>query len=116
MKKYCETYQKETCLVLKPQKNLSDLFNEFNNFSDQNKNQENVSNCKYYDLNEVKSLNKLNNKSFLSLFHLNICSLSKNVEDLGYLLDSTNRNFDSIAMSKTRIIKNKDQINHINKL
>ena len=38
-KKYCETYQKETCLVLKPQKNLSDLFNEFNNFSDQNKNQ-----------------------------------------------------------------------------
>ena len=117
MKKYCETYQKETCLVLiKPQKNFSDLFNEFNNFSDRNKNQENVSNCKYYDLNEVKSLNKLNNKSFLSLFHLNICSLSKNVEDLGYLLDSTNRNFDSIAMSKTRIIKNKDQTNHINKL
>ena len=38
-KKYCETYQKETCLVLKPQKNLSDLFNEFNNFSGQNKNQ-----------------------------------------------------------------------------
>ena len=117
MKKYCETYQKQTFLVLiKPQKNFSDLFNEFNNFSDRNKNQENVSNCKYYDLNEVKSLNKLNNKSFLSLFHLNICSLSKNFEDLGYLLDSTNRNFDSIAMSKTRIIKNKDQINHINKL
>ena len=41
-KKYCQTYQKEICLVLKPQKNLSDLFNEFNNFSDQNKNQENV--------------------------------------------------------------------------
>ena len=36
-KKYCETYQHETCLVLKPQKNLNDLFNEFNNFSDQNK-------------------------------------------------------------------------------
>ena len=38
-KKHCETYRKETCLVLKPQKNLSDLFNEFNNFSGQNKNQ-----------------------------------------------------------------------------
>ena len=36
-KKYYETYQNETCLVLKPQKNLNDLFNEFNNFSDQNK-------------------------------------------------------------------------------
>ena len=71
-KKYCETYQKETCiktLVLKPQKNLSDLFNEFNNFSDQNKNQENISNCKYYDLSEIKPLNKLNNKSSLPLFH-----------------------------------------------
>ena len=64
-KKYCETYQKETCLVLKPQKNLSDLFNEFNNFSDQNINQESVSNCKYYDLNEIKPLSKLNNKSSL---------------------------------------------------
>ena len=80
-KKYCETYQKETCLILKPQKNLSDLFNEFNNFSDQNKNQENVSNCKHYDLNKIKPLNKLNNKSSLSLFHLNTCSLSKNFED-----------------------------------
>ena len=49
-KKYCETDKKKTRLVLKPQKNLIDLFNEFNNFSDQNKNQGKVSNCKYYDL------------------------------------------------------------------
>ena len=39
-KKYCETYQKETCLILKPPKNLIDLFNEFNTFSDQNKKDE----------------------------------------------------------------------------
>ena len=107
-KKYCETYQKEICLVLKPQKN-----NEFNNFSDQNKNQENVSNCKYYDLNEIKPLNKLNNKTSLSPFHLNTCSLSKNFEDLEYFLDSTNLNFDVIAISETRITKSKAQINHI---
>ena len=104
-KKHCETDQKETCLVLKPKKNSSDLFNEFNNFSDQNKNQENVSNCKYYDLNEVKPLNKLNNKPSLSLFHLNTCSLPQNSEDLEYLLDSTNFNF-----KKT---KNKAPINDI---
>ena len=58
-------------------------------------------------------MNKLNNKSSLSLFHLNTCSLSKNFEDLEYLLDSTNFNFDVIAISETRITKNKAQINHI---
>ena len=112
-KKYCETDQKETYLVLKPQRNLIDLFNDFNNFSDQNKNQENVSHCKCYDLSEIKPLNKLNNKSSLSLFHLNTCSLSKNFEGLEYLLDSTNFNFDVIAISETRIMKSKAQINHI---
>ena len=61
----------------------------------------------------MKPLNKLNNKSSLSLFHLNACSLSKNFEDLQYLLDSTNLNFDLIAISETRITKNKAQINHI---
>ena len=107
-KKYCETYQKETCLVLKPQKNLSDLFNEFHNFSDQNKNPDYVSNCKYYDLNEIKLLNELNKKSFLSLFHLNTCFISTNFEDLAYLLDSNNFNFDVIAISKKK--KNKAQL------
>ena len=76
-KKYCQTGRKETCLVLKLQENLRDLFNEFNNFSDKNKTPENISNCKYYNLNEIKSFNKLNNKSSLSLFHLNTCSLQK---------------------------------------
>ena len=112
-KKFCETFQKETSLVLKSQKNLNDLFNEFNDFSDRNKNQDNVSNCKYYDLNGIKPLNKLINKSSLSLFHLNKCSLSKNFENLEYLLHSTNLNFDVIAISETRITKNKAQINHI---
>ena len=49
-KKFCETDKKETCLVLKPQKNLGELFNDFNNLSDQNKNQESVSDCTCYDL------------------------------------------------------------------
>ena len=49
-KRYCETNQKETCLILKSQSNLRDLINEFNNFSDQNKNRKNVSNWKYYNL------------------------------------------------------------------
>ena len=58
-------------------------------------------------------MNKLINKSSLSLFHLNTCYLSKDFEDLEYLLHSTNLNFDVIAISETRITKNKAQINHI---
>ena len=57
-------------------------------------------------------MNKLNNKSSLSLFHLNTCSFSKKIEDLEYLLDSTNLNFDVITISETRITKSKAQINH----
>ena len=76
-------------------------------------NQENVSNCNYYDLNEIKPLNKLNNKSSVSLFHLNTFSLSTYFEDLEYLLDSTNFNFDAIAIIETRITKNKAPINNI---
>ena len=106
-KKHCQTDRKETCLVLKSQKNFSDLFNEFNNLSDQNKNPENVSNYKYYDLHEIKPLNKLNNKSTLSLFHLNTYSLSKHFESLGCLLDSISLNFDVIAISERRITNNK---------
>ena len=45
-------------------------------------------------------------KNFLSLFHINACSLSKNFDDLEYLLKTTNTNFNIIAISETRILKN----------
>ena len=73
-KKYCEIEQKEISLLLKSQKNLTNLLNDFKNFSDENKKQENLSNCNYYDLSEIKPLNKLSNKSSSSFFHLNTCS------------------------------------------
>ena len=100
----------KTCLVLKPQENLTNLFNELDNLSygpDQNNSSENIINCKYYDMDEIQTLNKLNNKCTLSLFHINSCSLSKNIDDLEYLLNSTSINFDVIAVSETRIIKGK---------
>ena len=58
-------------------------------------------------------MNKLNNKSSLSLFHLNTCSLSKKYEDLKYLFDFINFNFDVITISEKRITKNKARINNI---
>ena len=62
---------------------------------------ENIVSCKYYDIDETQTLNKLNNKHTLSLFHVSSCSLSKNIEDLEYLLNSTSINFDVIAISET---------------
>ena len=44
------------------------------------------------------------NKS-LSLFHINACSLNKNFDDLQHLLSSTEKVFDIIAVSETRITK-----------
>ena len=67
-----------TCLVLKPRENLTNLFNMFNNLSsDQNNNSENIINCKYYDIDEIQTLKKLNNKCTLLLFHINSCSFIK---------------------------------------
>ena len=104
-----------TCLALKPQENLANLFNEFNNLSsNQNNNSENMINCKYHDIDEIQSLNKLNNKCTLSLFHINSCFFSKNIEDLEYLLKSTSINFDVIAISETRIVKGKTPVNSLN--
>ena len=107
------SYSTNTCSTLKP-KNLSNLFNEFNNFSSQqNKNTENIMNCKYYDIEEIQSRNNLNHKNALS--HINTCSLSKNIEELEYLLDKTKIDFDLIGISKSRIKKDmKSPINSIN--
>ena len=102
-----------TRLVLKPQENLTNLFNEFNGLSsDQNNNSENIINCKHYDIDEIQTLNKLNNKHTLSLFDINYCCLSKNIEDLEYLLNPTRISFDVIATSET--VKGKTPVTSLN--
>ena len=47
------------------------------------------------------------------MFHINVCSLGKNFDDLEYLLKTTNMNFDIIAISET-ITKNANKISNIN--
>ena len=102
-------------LVLKTQENLINLFNEFNNLSsDQNNNSEIIINCKYYDIDEIQTLSKLNHKRTLSLFRINSCSLLKNIEYLEYLLNSTTINFNVIAISEARIFKRKTPVNSLN--
>ena len=55
-----------------------------------------------------------NKKKTLPLFHINAYSLSKNFDDLEYLLKTTNTNFDMIAISETRILKNAKIMKNIN--
>ena len=55
---------------------------------------------------KIQSLNKLNDKHPLSLFHVNSCSFRKNIEDLELLLDSTQIRCDVKAQTETRILKN----------
>ena len=70
------SYSTNTCSTLKLPKNLSNFFNEVNNFSSQqNKKTENNINCKYYDMDEIQSLNNLKHENALSFFHINTCSL-----------------------------------------
>ena len=42
----------------------------------------------------------------MSLFHINRCFLSKNIEELEYLTNKTKTDFDVIGSSKSRIKKN----------
>ena len=103
-------------LVLKSPPSLSSLFNQFNNIpqTHDHKDPGNVVRCKYYGLEEVQSMKISNKNSCLSLFHIHTCSLNKNFEDLEYLIKSTNINFDIIAISETRILKDTNIVKNIN--
>ena len=83
-------------------------------FSQQNKDIENTINCKYCDTEEMKSINNLNHKNAVSLFHTNTCSFLKNIEELDYLLDKTKIDFDLKGISESKIKKDKSSLNRIN--
>ena len=74
---------------------------------------ENTVSSKYYDIEELQNLKMTNKSKSLSLFHINVCSLSKNFDGLQHLLSCTNNNFDVIAITETRITKNVSITNNI---
>ena len=99
---------------LTPPPNLALLFNQFNKTSlEQNVDPENVVNSRYFDIDEIQAL-KLYNKKTPSFFHINACSLNKNCDDLEYLIKYTNKLFDTIAVSETRISKKTSLTSNIN--
>ena len=107
---YCNSDPNESCLTLKPPKNLSQLFNEFNSFSsDINNTPENVISSNYYDIDQLQTLKEFTDKTSLSQFYLNTCSLLKNIDDFEHLSQSTKTDFDikNNLISESRITKNK---------
>ena len=103
---YIEISNKNSSVLLKPPPNLTFLFNQFNNSSsDQHINHENVVNFRYFDIDPVQSLKFPQKERPLSFFHINACSLKKSFDGLVYLVKCTNKTFDIIAVSETRISK-----------
>ena len=58
-------------------------------------------------IDQLQTLKEFTDKNFLSLFHVNTCSLSKNIDDFEHLIQSTKTDFDIIGVFESRITKNK---------
>ena len=91
------------------------LFNKFNNSSPKQQiDPENVVNSTYFDIDQIQSLKFSQKEKSLSFFNIDACSLNKNFDDLVYLLKCTNKTFDIIAVSETRISKKTFVISDVN--
>ena len=89
-------------LLLNPSPKLTNLVNQFNNNTiiDNNKNvDDNFIHSKYFDIDEIQKLKITNKEKCLSLFHMNVCSLSKYFDQLQLLLKITNKNLGVIAIT-----------------
>ena len=51
---------------------------------------------------------------WLSLFHINACSLNKHFDDLQHVLSCTKTKFDIIAISETRTTRQVSLLNNLN--
>ena len=67
---------------------------------------ENTVSSKCYDIEELQNLKITNKSKSLSVFHINTCSLNKNLDDLHHPLSCANKNFDIIVINETIIAKN----------
>ena len=106
---------KESLLSLNPPCELGLLYNQFNNTSpEENNDPENVVNSKFYDIDQIQTLKFPDKHKSLALLHINACSLNKNLDDLDHLLKCTNKVFDIIAVSETRITKQTSLTSNIN--
>ena len=69
-------------------------------------------NSKYYDIDQLNSL-KHDMPSSFGLFHVNIASLNKHIDDLKLILTQLNYNFDIIGITEHKILKDTLPSNNI---
>ena len=94
---------------------LTLLYNQFNNTSpEKNSDPENVVNSKFYEIDRIQTLKFPDKHKSLASFHINASSLNKNFDDLDHLLKCTNKVFDIIVASETRITKQASLTTNIN--
>ena len=110
---------KDSSLLSKLSEHLKHLVNQFNNMTlppdaINSDNPENTVSSTYNDIDELQNLKITNMSKSLSLFHINVYSLSKKCDDLQHLLSCTNKNFDIIARTETRITENVSITNNLN--
>ena len=90
----------------KPTVALINLMNQLNNFTDDEKvNELKLLNCKYREIDYFQKLSKNFKRKTLSLFHMNVCSITKNFDDFNILLNDLNVNFDILAITESHIKK-----------
>ena len=107
-KNYIEISSKNSSVLSKPLPNLALLFNRFNNSSPD------VLNSRYFGIDQIKSSKFSQKEKFLSLFHINACSLKETFDDHVYLLKCTKKILDLIPVCETRIFKKTSLTSNVN--
>ena len=95
-------------LIISPNSSLKTYFNDINNLNDNFNELDHDSasiNCNYVDISSFDDKSK---KDTLSLFHLNIASLSKHKEELETILNMIDLKFDILGITETKIKSNID--------
>ena len=91
---------KTSSLSLKPFSDLSLLFNQSSNSSSEQKtNPENVVNSNCYDIDQLQTLKFPEKSKPLFLFHINVCPLNENFDDLQHLLKYIKKAFDIVSVN-----------------
>ena len=97
-------YNEDLNLRICPPEGIKRLFTDF---SSHNEDEPMAINCSYYDATtRIPNMNKPNH----SMFHLNIASLALHKEEMVTAISLTDVEFDVIAVSETKIIKDQDPI------
>ena len=80
--------------------------NQLKNFTDdEKKNELKLPNCKYGEIDYFQKLPRNFKRKTLSLFHMNVCTLTKNFDDFNILLNDVSVNFGIISITES-LIKN----------